>query len=482
MASTEESSATIRSTADPMQHTIQFRDTDRLLWRKVLLYRYCQDLGSLDYLSVVQSDFNVDNEPVTIVNEQSNQLLAKIRHKSLFKTVIRISMGTSKLITLTLYYSTCLLLIQGHASPTWIDSEFHRLQACINHIQSHQNTSFEFILNDSYPTPENQPQPATQQDPIITYPLDSSIDDSLPDISLIGNLSLDNSALEVSDENSICESPNSTQENSSNLALQLQLIEDLRATIQLLKTENTDLETKLQSKDTECTNLQIENSRLKAALEESQANQVLSTNSETAPKEGQIKTINIPIKETRNNQGNITLNNRIQDNIILGDSHSRHLAEKMKNTIASVNPSRGIEQMDTSIVKNHKRVVLIAGSNNISRTDSVNVIDRKFSNIIQNIKSVNPGCKLFVQAIFPRHDINRSRKINHVNNQLKTTCDLLEATLMPAPTFSREDYTSGGLHLNEDGKTKLAKAISAHLDEDVPGPATAAPNSPFLET
>ncbi len=50
--------ATVQSTADPLQHTVKFDESDRLIWRKILNYRYFEDLGSRDYFDVVWTDYN----------------------------------------------------------------------------------------------------------------------------------------------------------------------------------------------------------------------------------------------------------------------------------------------------------------------------------------------------------------------------------------------------------------------------------------
>ena len=42
----------------------------------------------------------------------------------------------------------------------------------------------------------------------------------------------------------------------------------------------------------------------------------------------------------------------------------------------------------------------------------------------------------------------------------------MKVKIIPAPQFIRSDYTQHGLHLNKDGKTKLARSISLFLDED----------------
>ena len=138
----------------------------------------------------------------------------------------------------------------------------------------------------------------------------------------------------------------------------------------------------------------------------------------------------------------------------------------MNDATGSVNPSRPIKHLDTTIVRNHEQVVLIAGSNNISSKDSVQEIDDQYQRIIKQIKTVNPTCKLYIQELFPRHDMLRTKKISLVNSNLKQTCELMKVKMIPAPEFHRDDYTTKGLHLNEGGKAKLARSIMSYLDQN----------------
>ena len=51
---------------DPIQYKISVTQEDRLLWRSVLNYRYYEDLGSLDTMSVDWSDLNPSSKVITI--------------------------------------------------------------------------------------------------------------------------------------------------------------------------------------------------------------------------------------------------------------------------------------------------------------------------------------------------------------------------------------------------------------------------------
>ena len=146
------------------------------------------------------------------------------------------------------------------------------------------------------------------------------------------------------------------------------------------------------------------------------------------------------------------------------NSHTRNIAAQIPDATGVVCPGRPIEHLDPSVVRGYSNVVLMAGSNNISSTDSVNLISQKFIDLIKRIKIINKNCKLFIQELFPRHDITRENKIRFVNEKLKNTCSKMNVTLIPAPYLEKdEDYAGKGLHLNYNGKSKLASSIAAHI-------------------
>ena len=479
--------ATLNKTSDPIQYTVDFQDEDKLNWRKILMFRCYEDLGSLDHLLVSWTDYNSRMGIVKISNEHHSHLLSKIQNKTLFKTIIRITTGNSKLMTITLFYTTCTLLIQGHASRSWVVAEYQRFLACINHIHTQSNSKLEPIFSNSYPVSlasTNPTIPATDettqlcQTPLITMPPDSQSNESLhsPQSEVSIN-SVSESDLDSTAHTSINEATNSSQGNPLNTDLQLieqlqQELQSCNATIQSLTSKNSDLTTRLQAKETECSNLQMQNNELQKALSEKQVTARVSKSALTTSRPTSVKSTSTP-KSTPSSK---TSSIKREKTIILGDSHARFLAEKMKDTIGIVNPKRGIEHLDTSVVKHHEKIVLIAGSNNISSKDSINEIDKKFSNIIENIKSVNPTCNIFIQSILPRHDMVRSKKITIVNQLLKSTCDLHKVNLMPTPLLNREDFTQHGLHLNDTGKSKFAKAISDYIDDYNSFPSLPAPS------
>ena len=255
-------------------------------------------------------------------------------------------------------------------------------------------------------------------------------------------------------------------------------VQSANAIIQDLKMENSHLHTKVQTAEKESISLREENVKLKKALDElknppTRSNPPTSCTVALDPILPSLlstqasKTIEKPPghRQSTSPKINNSSYNFVENTLILGDSHTRRLAEKIGNATAIVNPGRGVEKLDTSVVKNHRQVVPMAGSNNIGSGDSIQAINLKFQDVINEIKTINPDCKLFVNEIIPRYDINRSKKISMVNLNLRSTCKSLDINLIPAPDLTRADYTNHGLHLVRSGKIKLANSIAFHLNQ-----------------
>ena len=52
----------------------------------------------------------------------------------LLVSIVQISAGKSKLLTLTLYYTTGTIMLQGRACRKWVDQEFQRHRLAVNAI------------------------------------------------------------------------------------------------------------------------------------------------------------------------------------------------------------------------------------------------------------------------------------------------------------------------------------------------------------
>lgn len=114
---------------DPKQISFDINSLASVLaWRRILFVRYYCDIGRRDNFKVNWADYALRNEKLTVIDvadsERHPLRLDKLPHKDLFKTLVQIHMSSQKLVTITLFYSTRKVLIQGHFCQDWIDSEF----------------------------------------------------------------------------------------------------------------------------------------------------------------------------------------------------------------------------------------------------------------------------------------------------------------------------------------------------------------------
>ena len=77
------------------------------------------------------------NPTGTIHVEDSNDISivpTDLPSQDLFRTKIQVNCGTVKLVTITIFYSTSTVLVQGNRCPHWRDEEFSSLIKCIRAI------------------------------------------------------------------------------------------------------------------------------------------------------------------------------------------------------------------------------------------------------------------------------------------------------------------------------------------------------------
>ena len=514
----------MKRTTDPLQHTTNFDLSERLLWRKVLLWRYYEDLGSRDDLLVQWSDFNLHHKIVAIEDESNSTLTALMASKRLFKTIIQVAKtDKSKLITITAFYSTGTLLVQGYASETWTANEFQKVIKSVDHLKNNDSANYQSIMsvftansdNRACSPPQNGSDTNSQcmqslavQEPAVSFP--ESQDSAVTNCQSEGEVEEVFSGLDIF-ENSDLQSPghlslpqgqmfsNVSEEPIVTRAEFELLKEELRAaneSILALKKSSEDLSAKLETNRREQAVLRNENEELRAALKaERTTSQRMSTPQGKQDFVTPRRTVRAAGVITR---GLITTSNRFQalpveveepmgpsheerpiqrahnrkkeSILIVGDSHTRNLVKgkqcSIPDAIAVVNPRRKVEDLDLSVVSGHKNVVLIAGSNNIGSKERGSIIAGKLEGAINCIQERNPHCRLFVQEILPRHgechDITMERNTQLANTGIRRICERKGVQVLSNSHYHREDFTRHGLHLNSKGKCKLAEIIKRH--------------------
>jgi hypothetical protein len=118
---------------DSKQITIDTDDQKIYLWRRLLHLRYFEQAGDLNNVHIKWTDSDKATKTINVGDEEHVFSMAA-PCSELFKTVIRIDVNNKKLLTITIFYTTNRILIQGVSCQDWLHSEFDRLRTMINTI------------------------------------------------------------------------------------------------------------------------------------------------------------------------------------------------------------------------------------------------------------------------------------------------------------------------------------------------------------
>ena len=115
-------------------------------------------------------------------------------------------------------------------------------------------------------------------------------------------------------------------------------------------------------------------------------------------------------------------------------------------------------------------VVLLAGTNNVGNSESVDIIRAKTRTLFQTTRSAFPAASLIFSGIHHRVDMPHSTtylKIDKINNDLRVLCDQqninfvdnnVESTHQAPDTYRLNNHD--GLHLNIHGRRQLCERLA----------------------
>ena len=245
-----------------------------------------------------------------------------------------------------------------------------------------------------------------------------------------------------------------SQSLRTSLSIQEQEIASLRDTVRLLKHENDSLKDELKKLKKTANKEKHHQPPKKATITHIQRNGHDLTEEKAAQE--QPKSLDDAQYQ------------RSESTLILGDSHARSMSSKVSDSTAVIHAGVPVEFFDTSVVKKYKKIVLMGGSNNVSRGDSVQTTLRKIEATVVAIRKANPTGDLYVQELFPRFDPcydnwGRAKVIEKINLGLRGVVERNKAKLMLCPHFKRREFTTHGLHLNNEGKNTLGQSINRNV-------------------
>ena len=121
----------VQQTRDDKQITFDLDSKSVLYWRRVLLLRYYCELGKNSEVVVSWLDYNKVNEEIKL-NDEDAPFVERKPDPTLYKTMVKITHQSTKIITITLFYTTKRCLVQGNSCQNWVEREFDKIKRCVD--------------------------------------------------------------------------------------------------------------------------------------------------------------------------------------------------------------------------------------------------------------------------------------------------------------------------------------------------------------
>ena len=123
----------ITHTLDPIQNRIHIQPVRKLsVWRAVLKERYCRTPAN--HIRCIWRDQNKQRQPCTTNVNDSLDGCYNDAPEDVLLSIIQIHTDTTKLLTITLYYTTGTIMLQGRVCRRWVNHEFECHTVVVNAI------------------------------------------------------------------------------------------------------------------------------------------------------------------------------------------------------------------------------------------------------------------------------------------------------------------------------------------------------------
>ena len=96
--------------------------------RQIFYKRYVCDIGQRVVYSADWADLTRTNRRLEVADSGDLESIARdLPRNDLFKTRIRVTLGSAKAVTITVYYTTGTFVVQSNRCTSWVREEFNAL-------------------------------------------------------------------------------------------------------------------------------------------------------------------------------------------------------------------------------------------------------------------------------------------------------------------------------------------------------------------
>ena len=160
--------------------------------------------------------------------------------------------------------------------------------------------------------------------------------------------------------------------------------------------------------------------------------------------------------------------------LVTGDSNVRGLGPMVQSRkvdgLAVVQPGFRIQDLQRhihgSITDSTDVVFINCGANNLSRGNLIDTVC-KLDNLLDSVSQTYENKEFVMLEVPPSHKINTQNMIRDLNDYMHTKCQRYNNVRFMNCGLDQNDLRADGIHLNEIGKTKVAKAIVKYAEARV---------------
>ena len=117
----------VQNTLDVKQITFDLNNKSVWYWRRALLLKYNIDLGKQESIHITWLDYDKKSNEI-VLHDEEQPFEEKSQSASLNKFAVQIFYKVSKLITISIYYTTKRCWVKGNTCHNWVDEEFKEIK------------------------------------------------------------------------------------------------------------------------------------------------------------------------------------------------------------------------------------------------------------------------------------------------------------------------------------------------------------------